>query len=71
MAIYVVTRARDDDWGDARDRSNTKPPAEARFNEIAATGHFVRLIVWEDHKSKELARANEKASENRTKKELG
>jgi hypothetical protein len=64
MAIYAVTRALDDDWGDVRDRFNTKPPAESRFQEIAATGHLVRLIVWADHQSNELARANDKVTED-------
>jgi hypothetical protein len=63
MAIYAITRALDDDWGDARDRFKTKPPAESRFQEVAATGHLVRLIVWENHQSKELSRANDKLTE--------
>jgi hypothetical protein len=40
------------------DRFKTRPPAEDRFREVAATGRFVRLIVWNENEATELERAN-------------
>jgi hypothetical protein len=58
MATYAITYAEDDNWGESSDRFKTKPPADARFQEVAATGRFVRLIVWNNNQATELERAN-------------
>ena len=60
MATYVVTTDPDNDFANEHGgQYKTKPPAERRFCEIAESGGFVRLIVWNDHKATELDRAND------------
>ena len=59
MATYAITLREDDDWGDAPNRFKYKSKADARFREIAATNHFVRLIVWNKDQPTELERANQ------------
>ncbi len=58
MAIYCVTYSEEDDWGESKDRSKTRPPADARLEEARISGKFARLIRWQDHKSTEIARVN-------------
>lgn len=59
MATYTLSYSEDDNEGQSTDREKTKPPVEAHFREVAATGRFVRFIVWDNNEWKELARANE------------
>jgi hypothetical protein len=58
MATYAVTFSEADNHGESHDRFKTKPPAEGRFREVAATGQFVRLVVWNNNAPTELNRAN-------------
>lgn len=62
MATYAITFSEDDNWGESSDRFKNKPPAEERFREVAATGVFVRLIVWNNNQATELDRANAPAT---------
>ena len=57
MATYCITTRDDDDWGDVRNRFKTRPEADARFDEIRATGQLVRMIRWENGQPKEVARS--------------
>jgi hypothetical protein len=58
MAIYCVTYSDDDDWGESKNRFNTRPPADARLEEARTAGQFARLIRWQDHRSAEIGRVN-------------
>ena len=43
MAIYCVTYSEDDDWGESKNRFNTRPPANVRLEEAQTAGQFARL----------------------------
>ena len=57
MATYVVSKT-DEDW-EGEERFKTKVQATERFQQIAATGHFVRIVVWDRNQPTELDRAND------------
>ena len=59
MTYYVISTTNGDDWDVAyRDR----PCAQHRFEQIAATGQFVRLIACNGDESFELERRNGRKS---------
>lgn len=57
MATYCVTLS-EDDWGDDGEHFKTRPEADKRLAEVEATGHFGRLIRWENNQSLEVKRVN-------------
>lgn len=65
MATYVVTTHADDDFAsEDGGQYKTKPPAVAQFQMLADAGAFARLVVWNDHQSTELQRANDPPSQD-------
>ena len=58
-ATYSVTNSDDDDRGDAANRFKTRAEADARFQQMRATGQhpLVRIIRWENNYCLEVARA--------------
>jgi hypothetical protein len=59
MATYCVTRLKGSDWDESAERFKTRPEADHRLAEIQATGQFARLVMWDNHKPKEMARVND------------
>jgi hypothetical protein len=56
-ATYSVTTSDDDDRGEAANRFKTRAEADARFQQMRATGQLVRMIRWENNYCLEVARA--------------
>lgn len=60
MAKYCVTYSEVDNWGVKADRFQNRPPAEARLEEVRASGRFARLVRRDGVgvPPKEVARVN-------------
>lgn len=56
-ATYCVTNSDDDDRGEAANRFTTRAEADARFQQMRATGQLVRMIRWENNYCLEVGRA--------------
>ena len=57
---YSVTNSDDDDRGEPANRFATRAEADARFQQMRASGRLVRIVRWQNNYCMEVARAEPK-----------
>ncbi len=61
MATYCLVFEPGATWDDAPENHfKTRREADARLAELAATGRYVAMWRWEDHKGKQPAQCDER-----------
>lgn len=64
MATYSVLESRTENYGTSKDRVKTRREADARLEQVRATGRFARLVRWHNGEPKEMARVNDQIGGN-------